>query len=181
MSFDAYMHFDHAGGVACIETKGESQASGYEGWLEIKSFGFGIETVINMSSASGGAGAGRADFKEFTVTKQVDTCSAPLVKTCVQGGHYKNVKLFLQKMGAASGRTGDPYLKYNFKMVAVQSVEWSGSSGDDVPEETVIFQYGAIKVEYIPQLASGALDKSNTMMATWSRMFNNDTFGVPGD
>ena len=71
MAFDAFLKFEPAAGSSETIT-GESQDShfaGKDGWFEVKEFSFGIENTLNISSASGGAGAGKADFKEFTIKK----------------------------------------------------------------------------------------------------------------
>jgi type VI secretion system secreted protein Hcp len=42
-----------------------------------------------------------------------------------------------------------------------------------VPTETVIFQYGAIKIEYKKQAADGTLSAAGSAM--WSRVLNKAT------
>ena len=84
-------------------------------------------------------------------------------------------RLRLRKSGVkSSGGAGDVYLAYDFKLVAVKSVEWSGSSGDDVPEETVIFEYGAMRVGYRPQDKTGKLGAP--VIRSWCKVTNNQDF-----
>src|ERR1700730_6172824 len=136
MAFDAFVKFYPAAGSS-EPIEGESTDSMFKGWFEIKEFSFGIENTLNITSASSGAGAGKAEFKEFTIKKQTDKASPSLALTCGQGGHYDLVQLRLRKAaGKWSGGGGDVDLAYDVKVVAVKSIEWSGSSGDDVPEET---------------------------------------------
>jgi len=179
MAFDAFVKFVPAGGAA-KEIKGESTDSffkGTDGWFEVKEFSFGIENTLNISSASGGAGAGKADFKEFTIKKQTDRASASLVTTCGTGGHYKDVQLHLRKSGVSAGeQAGGVYLEFHFKVVAVKSIEWSGSSGDDVPEETCVFEYGALKAIYRPQNKDGTLDDAGKQIAAWNKLTNSNNF-----
>jgi type VI secretion system secreted protein Hcp len=177
MAFDAFIKFDASAGSSETIT-GEStdaQFKGSDGWFEVKEFSFGIENTLNISSASGGAGAGKADFKEFTVKKQTDKASAILAATCGKGGHYKEVFLHLRKSGVGTGnQSGGVYLQFTFKVVAVKSVEWSGSSGDDVPEETVVFEYGALKMQYYPQNKDGTLGK--VVERAWNKLTNSSNF-----
>ncbi len=179
MAFDAFVKFTSAGGAA-TDIKGESTDAffkGSEGWFEIKEFSFGIENTLNITSASGGAGAGKADFKEFTIKKQTDRASAYLAQTCGKGGHYSKVELHLRKSGVSAGeQAGGVYLEYHFKTVGVKSVEWSGSSGDDVPEETVVFEYGALKVIYRPQKKDGTLDDAAKSEMAWNKLSNSTNF-----
>jgi type VI secretion system secreted protein Hcp len=173
MAFDAFLNFV-TGGVA-EKIIGESTDTQFKGWFEIKEFSFGIENTLNITSASSGAGAGKAEFKEFTIKKQTDQASPRLAITCGQGGHYELVQLRLRKSGAkSSGGAGDVYLAFDFKTVAVKSIEWSGSGGDDVPEETVIFEYGAMKVAYKPQNKDGTL--GGVVERSWNKLTNSQNF-----
>jgi type VI secretion system secreted protein Hcp len=43
--------------------------------FEIKDFSFGIENPTTIGSATGGAGAGKIKFNEFSITKTTDTAS----------------------------------------------------------------------------------------------------------
>jgi type VI secretion system secreted protein Hcp len=177
MAFDAFIKFTpSAGSSEKIEGEStDSQFKGSDGWFEVKEFSFGIENTLNISSASGGAGAGKADFKEFTVKKQTDKASALMAATCGKGGHYKEVFLHLRKSGVKTGnQSGGVYLMFHFKVVAVKSVEWSGSSGDDVPEETVVFEYGALQMTYFPQQKDGTLGAK--VERAWNKLTNSSNY-----
>ncbi len=52
-------------------------------------------------------------------------------------------------------------MKFHFKLVMVKDMTWEGSDGDDNCNETVIFNYGAIKVEYYKQDKTGKLSKAS--------------------
>ena len=99
MAFDAFVKFTPAAG-ASEPIEGESNDTTFKGWFEIKEFSFGIENTLNITSASSGAGAGKAEFKEFTIKKQTDKASPILAATCGKGGHYDLVQLKLRKSGA---------------------------------------------------------------------------------
>ena len=43
--------------------------------FEIKDFSFGIENPTTIGSATGGAGAGKIKFNEFSITKTTDSAS----------------------------------------------------------------------------------------------------------
>jgi type VI secretion system secreted protein Hcp len=64
------------------------------------------------------------------------------------------------------------------RLVMVQDISWSGSDGDDVCEETVIFQFGAIEVTYIPQDKSGKMLNDSKKQQRWSRVKNNASLTV---
>jgi type VI protein secretion system component Hcp len=56
----------------------------------------------------------------------------------------------------------------------VKKIGWSGSTGDDVCEEEVTFEYGAIQLEYWWQDDKGAL--SGPKDTCWSRVLNTAEF-----
>jgi hypothetical protein len=68
--------------------------------------------------------------------------------------------------------SGKSYLVFAFGMVAVKSIEWSGSTGDDVPTESVVFEFGELFVGYYQQNQQGAL--SGNFFGAWSKL-NNST------
>jgi type VI secretion system secreted protein Hcp len=176
MAFDAF----------CYSTKnkadmpGETQDKDYMKFeaFEILSFELGAENTINIGSVTGGGGAGKATFKEFTVTKKTDTSSTHLFSALVTGLHYGDVIVDLRRSGAAvkTMRSGGVFMKFDMRLVMVQDISWSGSDGDDVCEETVIFQFGAIEISYTPQGADGK-DKTKKM-TRWSRVKNDNSVDV---
>jgi len=172
MAFDAFVKFQ--GGPTDI--KGETQDDTYPNAFEISEFSFGAETTLNIGSGTTGAGAGKATFKEFTVKKQTDSASPLLLQVLGTGDHFKTVQLFLRKSGAAAadGKSGKAYLVFAFGMVAVKSIDWSGSSGDDVPTESLIFEYGELMIGYYPQDEKGNLSTS-VKSGGWSKLKNSKT------
>ncbi len=177
MAFDAFLVFT-GGGEGATDIKGETQDDEFKDKkaFEISEFNFDIENTLNIGSASGGAGAGKVQFNEFNVKKRTDTASHVLFLNCCTGGHFNDVYLVLRRSGGAKDASGLNYLKFSFKLVAVKKIAWSGTTGDDVCEEEVTFEYGAIKIEYRPQNEKGGLEVAKT--AHWSRVKNKMTFGV---
>src|SRR5580692_7505146 len=141
MAFDAFLIF--TGGTTPIKGETQDKVFGPKNAFEISEFSFGAETTINITSATGGAGAGKATFKEFTVKKQTDSASPLLLQCLGTGDHYSKCQLYIRKSGSnvGAGQSGKSYLVFAFGMVAVKSIEWSGATGDDVPTESVIFEF----------------------------------------
>ena len=64
MAFNAFLKAD---GI-----DGESTDSNHKGWIEVLEYQHGVsQQTVGSTSSGGGRGAGRADFKEFTVFKDV--------------------------------------------------------------------------------------------------------------
>jgi len=146
-------------------------------WFEIKEFSFGIENKATIGSATGGAGAGKVQFNEFTIKKAVDLASPGFFKNCCAGAHYKYVRVAVWKAGGDAKSTGAPYLFFNMGAVFTTKVEWSGP-GDEAPDESITFVYGSLQIEYYKQEETGALgsgEHANQVVA-WNQMINRDTF-----
>ena len=50
----------------------EQVSGGQDAAFEIKDFSFGVENPTTIGSATGGAGAGKIKFNEFTIKKTTD-------------------------------------------------------------------------------------------------------------
>jgi|GEM_PF-5437782 len=75
---DAFIWFESpADGM--LEVRGETKDDVYLGnkgaAFEIKDFSFGVENPTTIGSATGGAGAGKIKFNEFTIKKTSDSAS----------------------------------------------------------------------------------------------------------
>lgn len=184
MSFDAFVwSTSHSmkGETEPLAIPGETQDGHYSKVkaFEIISFEIGAENTINIGSTSGGGGAGKAVFKEFTITKKTDSASPGLFTCLVSGAHFDDMHVELRRSGGGTkSDDSQVFLRFDFYLVMVQDISWSGSDGDDVCEETVILQYGAMKITYWPQDAKGARKKE--ISREWSRILNEATTSVAG-
>jgi type VI secretion system secreted protein Hcp len=142
--------------------------------LELQSISFGVSQAETTGSASTGAAAGKAKFEEFTVEKFVDLASVPLYVACCAGAHYPSVMLAIRKAGGSNLI----YLQYIFRRVFVTGINWSGGGGEEAPKETIKFKYGAMGIQYVKQLSTGAGDKP--IQALWSAVNNKPTLDVSG-
>src|SRR5579871_3657869 len=147
MAFDAFLTFD--GGPTPVQ--GESKDPAFQNAIEIKSFSFSVENTVSIGSATGGAGAGKARFNDLQISKLEDSASPVLFRMLATGQHFKTATLSIRKAGAMQGKTGAVYQRFTFSMVLVSKISESGSSGDDVPTENVVLNYGALKWEYSRQ------------------------------
>ena len=178
MAFDAFFYFtagadtEKVPGETLDATMSEKKA------FELLSFSIGVENNINIGSGSGGAGAGKATFKEFSITRKTDIGSPGFFQQAVVGRHFDEAIVELRRSGGSTTESGATFMKFYFKLVMVQDIEWTGSDGDDICEESVTLQYGAMKVEYIPQKADGSMDTARTKKAEWSRVKNTAQYAV---
>jgi type VI secretion system secreted protein Hcp len=146
MAFDAYLKLD--------TIDGESTSAGYVKCMEIFNFSLGAANPVTIGSASTGAGGGKAILQPFSFTKKTDSSSPKLYQACVTGAHLATGSVQLRKAGGASAL---PYLTYGFKVIFIESVSWSGSTGgDDSPTEHVSAAFGTLTVDYQAQDNTGA-------------------------
>src|SRR5438034_3101761 len=103
---DAFIWFD---GVS-----GPSKDPAHAGAFEIKDFSFGVENPTTIGSATGGAGAGKIKFNEFTIKKTTDKASPAFFKNCATGAHYKTVIIAIRKAGSEPNTSGKPFLYFHF-------------------------------------------------------------------
>jgi type VI secretion system secreted protein Hcp len=164
MAVDSFIWFDHTGPAGNLEVAGESTDAFFgkggkckpSPAFEIKDWGFEVTNKTTLGSATTGAGGGKAEFAEFTITKMVDSASPNFFRNCVSGAHYKTVMLACRKAGGESAKSGKPYLVYTFGTVFTTKVSWKHS--DDGPTEDITFVYGALKIDYYPQKPDGSME-----------------------
>ncbi len=172
MAFDAFLYYP--GSDVSGETQDKTMKDNKA--LEILSFEIGAENNVNIGSITSGGGAGKATFKELTITKKTDTASCAMFNKLCEGNHFDDMVIELRRAGGTPGVSGKTFLKWEFKLVMIQDISWSGSDGDDICEETVVMQYGAMKVTYTKQDKQGKDD--GEFSGEWSRVLNEANLAV---
>jgi type VI secretion system secreted protein Hcp len=106
--------------------------------INVQSFSWGAENPTTIGSATGGAGAGKITFNEFTIKKTVDTASPKLFENMALGAHYKKAILSVRQAGAK-----EPYYEIRFETVFTTKIDNAGDN-PSVPEESISFVYGKL-------------------------------------
>ena len=136
-------------------------------FFEVDDFSFDVEQTLNIGSQSSGAGAGKVTFNPFSVTRKIDKASPMLYNYACSGTAFETVALMFRKSSGGTA-SGAPYLRFDFKLVAVKTIAWSHD--EESPRETVTFEYGGLQMRYTPQKPDGSMD---TLVATgWNRVKN---------
>jgi type VI secretion system secreted protein Hcp len=175
MAVDAFIWFEPAISTM-MQPKGETKDLKYAATkpnpaFEIKDFSFGVENPTTIGSATGGAGAGKIKFNEFTIKKTSDRASPAFFKNCCAGAHYANVTISMRKAGGDPASAGKEFLQFKFATVFTTKIDWSGP-GDEGPEESLTFVYGKLGVLYTEQDSAGKATKSSP--AGWDQVQNID-------
>lgn len=151
MAFDTFLD------LAGIE--GECTAKGFEKKIEIYSFSWGASNPTTIGSGSSGLSGGKVSISSFNLMKKTDKASALLFQRCCEGQHIATAKITMRKAGGSAGQ--QIFLTYEFTNVMVESIQWSGSTGgDDTPTESLSLAFGAVKITYFQQDATGKMAKA---------------------
>lgn len=181
MAIDAFLQLSQPSGgsitIPASAITGESQDPNHTGWIELQSFQFGVDNATTIGSASSGAGAGKAKFQQFQISKPVDATSPALYTMAAAGIHMPTVTLGIRKSGGTA--TPKDFLIFTFKMVFVTDITWADSAGDETTGESVSFAFGALQISYAKQDSTGALGTPST--AAWSVVTNTPTTTIPGN
>lgn len=169
-AIDLFARFE---GGAAATTVGEASEEGRANWITLESFDMGVENTVDIRSTSSGGGTGKASFKEVTLTKKVDSASAPLMLSCATGQHYETVTIEFTRTVESQAPV---FFRMIMKHVLVQSVSSSAGKGDDTIEETVVLKHGAHEITTFKQDERGAMSQSGQYQ--WSIIMNTPTLNV---
>src|ERR1041385_7233254 len=114
---------------------GESTDAGHAGQIEVQSWSWGVSNPSTVGPGSGGSGAGKIKFNEFTIKKTIDKASPALFMACATGKHIKEGVLSVTRK--AKGGSED-YYKVTLTDAMCSSWNQQGA-GDDLPTESVSF------------------------------------------
>lgn len=120
--------------------------------MDLLSWSWGVSNS-GTAHVGGGAGAGKANFQDISVTKYVDSASHALLGACATGEHFAKAKLTVRK----AGKTQLEYIIIELEEVLITSVSTGGSGGEDRLTENVSLNFAKIKFSYTPQKADGTL------------------------
>lgn len=135
--------------------KGESADSvqGPKGDIDILAWSWGM-TQSATAHTGGGGGGGKANFRDLSFTKYVDTATNALMIALAKGTHIKEVVLLARKAGEGQQR----YIQITMNEVIVASLSTGGSGGEDRMTENVTLNFGKVKFSYAPQKDDGSTD-----------------------
>jgi type VI secretion system secreted protein Hcp len=147
MAFDTFIKID---GI-----EGESSDDKHAGWIEVTSFNTGLSQITSATASSvGGASAERADFHDFSFTKQLDKASPKLALACADGTHIDSIIVEICRAGTEKVK----FMEYKMTNCIISGVSTSGGGKDsssDFPTENVNINYGKIEWAYTVQKRQG--------------------------
>jgi type VI secretion system secreted protein Hcp len=139
---------------------GESVDSIHTGEIDVLAWSWGVSQSGTTHSGPG-AGAGKVNVQDMSVTKWVDSSSPKLQLYCCNGKHLDEAVLTVRK----AGENPLEYIKITMTDLIVSSVSTGGSGGEDRLTENVSLNFATVKFEYTPQKADGS--GGTTVPYTW--------------
>ncbi len=133
--------------------EGESQDNTHRGTIQLESWSFG-ENQTGSFAYGGGGGAGKVQMQDFHFTMKVNKASPKLFLACANGEHIPQAILIARK----AGKEQRDFLKWTFTDLLISSFQTGGqANSDDIPLESISFNFGKCEVEYREQQADGTL------------------------
>lgn len=121
---------------------GGATASGYEGWMEVAAFDWGVS--MPGASATGGRSATRPDFSPVTVVKPIDAATPLLAQGAASGRRYPEAELVFFSAGSTT-----PVGSVKLSDVRISaSLASSGEAGAML--ETLSLSFGKVEWSYSP-------------------------------
>jgi type VI secretion system secreted protein Hcp len=130
---------------------GESEDAKHSQEIDILGWNWGMSNT-GTAHLGGGAGTGKANFQDLSVTKYVDLASTPLMLSCAQGKHVTTATLTCRKAG---GENPLEYLIITMTEVMVSNIQHGGSSGDERTTEMITLNFEKLEVKYNEQSKTG--------------------------
>lgn len=145
MSLDCFLEL--------TDIKGEAQDTNHKEWIDVLSWNWGM-TQSGTTHMGMGAGGGKVDVNDISLTKYVDTATTDLIKFCCNGKHIAKGKLVVRKAG---GDAPIEYLTIDMEEIMITSYQTGGmKDGLDRVQESLTLNFRRFSVLYTPQEASGA-------------------------
>ncbi len=158
MAFDAFIKIG--------DIEGESTDDKHAGWIEITDYSMDItQTISSTASSAGGASGERADFTDFSITKQLDKATPKLALACADGTHYDKITVELCRAGTDKVK----FMEFILSNCILSSI--SMSAGNEFPEESIGINYGKVEWSYVQQKRQGGSATGN-VAAGWDREKN---------
>jgi type VI secretion system Hcp family effector len=166
MAFDAFIKFMKP------EIQGEANSSADSGGekvqnkhpglekdvIEMASYEFSTSMAVSASRGDGGAATtGRGKLEPFKFTKNVDSSSMTLAFHAAAGTIFSLVHIRVYaSLGDGGGKEHAPKQIVEMKLTGavISACEISAGGGDELPTESITFNYGSIEMKCQSMIAS---------------------------
>jgi type VI secretion system secreted protein Hcp len=137
---------------------GESVDDTHAGEIDVLAYSFGASNA-GTAHMGPGAGAGKVNVQDVSITKYIDKASPNLLLFCCNGKHIPECLLVVRK----AGETPLEYVKMTMKDCLITAVVTSAAHGQERLTENVGINFAEFSIEYVPQKADGSGEAPVTM------------------
>lgn len=124
---------------------GDATQSGFQNWIKIESFQFGVgRGITTQTGAALNREATEPSVSEVTVTKLLDKASGPLMQNVCTEKKGADCKIAF----VSQGDPGEKYLEYTLTNTLISGL--SINSGGDRPSESVSLNFTKVEIEVKP-------------------------------
>jgi len=123
---------------------GEATITGFEKWIELQSFQFGVGRAISSAYGQSTREGSIASVSEISVSKLSDGASPKLFVAALTGTLDKKVTISMVRTAAGSVQ---PYMVYELEGCGISG--YSVSSGGDRPVESLSLNFDKISFKYM--------------------------------
>jgi type VI secretion system secreted protein Hcp len=139
--------------------KGGSNDAKHKDEIDVDSFAWGA-AMLDSGALGAGAGAGKAQVQDLSITARASVASPLLFQACVSGQHLKDAVFSVRQAG------GSEFLRILMTDVVVSSYQIGGHEVEQ-PLDQVTLGFGKVTIEYRPMKPDGSAGPAVT--ATWDR------------
>jgi type VI secretion system secreted protein Hcp len=132
------------------DIKGESRDDKHKGEIDVLAWSWGMNQT-GSGHVGGGAGTGKVQVNDLSLTKYIDMATPDLMLACCNGKHYPEAKLTVRK----AGENPLEYIVVTMQDVIITGVQTGGSGGEDKLTENVTLNFAKVKVDYTEQTSTG--------------------------
>jgi type VI secretion system secreted protein Hcp len=140
------------------DIKGESRDDKHKGEIDVLAWSWGMNQT-GSGHTGGGAGTGKVQVNDLSLTKYIDMATPDLMLACCNGKHYPEAKLTVRK----AGENPLEYVVITMQDVIITGVQTGGSGGEDKLTENVTLNFAKVKVDYKEQTATGTVGATPSM------------------
>jgi type VI secretion system secreted protein Hcp len=138
--------------------EGDVTTQGYEKWIELNSFQYGVGRAVSSGAGGKGRESSAPNVSEIVVTKHFDKASAKLYQDSVAGTFDTKVEI---KMNTTTKNKTETFLTFELTDCGVSS--YSLSSGGDNPMESLSLNFLKVMVTPTPLDKSGQIKKGDVV------------------
>ena len=146
MAVDMYLKIETIDGETTDKVMSKDKACDILAW----SWGISNSGTAHMG---GGAGAGKANFQDISVTKYVDSASNALLLACATGEHFPSAKLTVRKAGTLPPVEFLTITLSNARLTSLNI--GTAAPGSPTLSEQFALAFEQIEVKYAPQRRAG--------------------------